>query len=84
MAFHLVGEGVAEPYGTRLEDLAPEPLLSRDYETRPALVYERLRDRHGPVAPVDLLGVPAWLVLGYRESLEVLQDDVAWPKGLEN
>lgn len=86
MEFHLVedGEGPPEPDGTPLEDLAPRPLLTRDYETRPELVYERLRDRHGPVAPVDLLGVPAWLVLGYRESLEVLQDDAAWPKGLEN
>jgi hypothetical protein len=44
---------------TRLEELNPQPLLTRDYETRPALVYERLRQRHGPVAPVDLLGVPA-------------------------
>ncbi|MFD7246585.1 cytochrome P450 family protein [Streptomyces massasporeus] len=69
---------------TSLEELAPEPLLTRDYETRPALVYERLRQQHGPVAPVDLLGVPAWLVLGYRESLQVLQDDDGWPKGLEN
>lgn len=89
MEFHLVdgGEGDgghATPDGTRLEDLAPEPLLTRDYETRPELVYERLRERHGPVAPVDLLGVPAWLVLGYRESLQILQDDAAWPKGLEN
>ncbi|MGW0990000.1 cytochrome [Streptomyces sp. NPDC002486] len=70
--------------GTSLEELRPEPLLTRDYETRPALVYERLRRQHGPVAPVDLLGVPAWLVLGYRESLQVLQDDDGWPKGLEN
>ncbi|MFD8231492.1 cytochrome P450 [Streptomyces sp. NPDC059696] len=70
--------------GTSLESLRPEPLLTRDYETRPALVYERLRQQHGPVAPVDLLGVPAWLVLGYRESLQVLQDDDGWPKGLEN
>ncbi|MEU5764956.1 cytochrome P450 [Streptomyces asoensis] len=70
--------------GERLEALAPQPLLTRDYETRPSLVYERLRQRHGAVAPVDLLGVPAWLVLGYRESLEVLQDDAGWPKGLEN
>lgn len=70
--------------GARLETMSLEPLLTRDYETRPSLVYERLRQRHGPVAPVDLLGVPAWLVLGYRESLEVLQDDAAWPKGLEN
>ncbi|MFI1206975.1 cytochrome P450 [Streptomyces sp. NPDC020802] len=68
---------------TRLEEMSPEPLLTRDYETRPSLVYERLRQRHGPVAPVDLLGVPAWLVLGYREAFDVLQDDDAWPKGLE-
>ena len=69
---------------TPLEAMSPEPLLTRDYETRPALVYERLRQRHGPVAPVDLLGSPAWLVLGYREALQVLQDDDNWPKGLEN
>jgi cytochrome P450 len=68
----------------RLESLALEPLITRDYEIRPALVYERLRQRHGPVAPVDMLGVPVWLVLGYRESLQVLQDDEGWPKGLEN
>ncbi|MGC9535968.1 cytochrome [Streptomyces sp. UG1] len=80
-----VGEGGSVGVdGTRLEEMTPEPLLTRDYETRPSLVYERLRQRHGPVAPVDLLGVPAWLVLGYREALQVLQDDAGWPKGLEN
>ncbi|RSN15103.1 cytochrome [Streptomyces sp. WAC 01325] len=80
-----LGEGASVGVeGTRLEELAPEPLLTRDYETRPSLVYERLRQQHGPVAPVDLLGVPAWLVLGYREALKVLQDDGGWPKGLEN
>ena len=79
------GEGVSvEPDGAGLEAMSPEPLLTRDYETRPSLVYERLRQRHGAVAPVDLLGVPAWLVLGYREALQVLQDDAGWPKGLEN
>ena len=83
MESHLVGEG-SNLDGVRLEELAPRPLLTRDYELRPALVYEQLREEHGPVAPVDLLGVPAWLVLGYRESLEVLQDDAGWPKGLEN
>jgi cytochrome P450 len=67
-----------------LEAMRLEPLMNRDYETRPALVYERLREQHGPVAPVDLLGVPVWLVLGYREALQVLQNDQAWPKGLEN
>ncbi|KPH97546.1 cytochrome P450 [Actinobacteria bacterium OK074] len=63
---------------------AAEPLLTRDYERDPQIVYERLRRAHGPVVPVDMLGVPAWLVLGYRESLQVLQDDARWPKGLEN
>jgi hypothetical protein len=43
---------------TRLEAMSAQPLMTRDYETRPALVYERLRQRHGPVAQVDLLGVP--------------------------
>lgn len=67
-----------------LESMSLEPLMTRDYERRPALVYERLRQIHGPVAPVDLLGVPVWLVLGYPEALEILQNDDAWPKGLEN
>ncbi|MGW0820745.1 cytochrome P450 [Streptomyces sp. NPDC002845] len=84
MEHHLGEGGSMHLDDARLEALAPEPLLTRDYETRPALVYERLRQQHGPVAPVDLLGVPAWLVLGYREALEVLQDDAGWPKGLEN
>ncbi|MFF5477944.1 cytochrome P450 [Streptomyces sp. NPDC012935] len=80
-----VGEsGSVDVDGTHLEEMTPEPLLTRDYETCPSLVYERLRQQHGPVAPVDLLGVPAWLVLGYREALQVLQDDDGWPKGLEN
>lgn len=76
--------GSTTAHTMRLEEMSPEPLLTRDYERHPALVYERLRQAHGPVAPVDLLGVPAWLVLGYRESLQVLQDNDGWPKGLEN
>ncbi|ANZ13995.1 putative cytochrome P450 [Streptomyces noursei ATCC 11455] len=36
--------------------------------------YERLRAKHGAVAPVLVDGdLPAWLVLGYRENLEVLR-----------
>lgn len=59
-----VGDGGSTNLDDRqLEALAPKPLLTRDYETRPALVHERLRRRSGAVAPVDLLGVPAWLVL---------------------
>jgi cytochrome P450 len=57
-----------------LASLAREPLLTRDYDTDPVGVYESLRRRYGPVAPVDLLGVPVWAVLGYGEALEVLRD----------
>ncbi|MEV4438707.1 cytochrome P450 [Streptomyces sp. NPDC049577] len=41
-------------------------------EDDPMGLYEQLRERHGPVAPVLLHGdLPAWLVLGYRENLDV-------------
>jgi cytochrome P450 len=72
------------PGHDRLESMVLEPLITGDYESRPDAVYDRLRRRYGPVAPVDLLGVPVWLVVGYREALEVLQDDANWPKGLQN
>ncbi|WP_433248893.1 cytochrome [Streptosporangium sp. CA-135522] len=62
-----------------------EPLLTRDYDSNPALVHERLRAKYGPVAPVDLLGVPVWLVLGYTEVLRVLQNEGnIWSKRLDN
>ncbi|MFE4171568.1 cytochrome P450 [Streptomyces sp. NPDC056909] len=67
-----------------LESLPTEPLLGREYQDRPEVVHERLRGRHGAVAPVDLLGVPVWLVLGYPEALHVLQNDAMWPKGMEH
>ncbi|GAA4129864.1 cytochrome P450 [Actinomadura keratinilytica] len=68
-----------------LEQLAVEPLICRDYEQRPAFYYERLRAAHGPVAPVDVLGVPIWLVIGYPQVLDILRDprDI-WSKRLEN
>ncbi|MER6950549.1 cytochrome P450 [Nonomuraea sp. NPDC000554] len=37
-------------------------------------MHERLRKTYGPVAPVDLLGVPVWFVTGYEEVLRVLQN----------
>lgn len=70
--------------GVTLESLMPEPLLGREYQDRPDIVHERLRRRHGAVAPVDLLGVPVWLVLGYPEALYVLQNDALWPKGIHH
>ncbi|EPH45163.1 cytochrome P450 [Streptomyces aurantiacus] len=50
-------------------------LYGFDASTDPQSVYERLREHHGPVAPVLLEGdVHAWLVLGYRENRRVLEN----------
>ncbi|SNS57121.1 cytochrome P450 [Actinomadura mexicana] len=57
-----------------LEALAVQPLLDPDHESRPSVFYERLREEYGPVAPVDVLGVPAWLVIGYAQTLDILRD----------
>ncbi|MEW2353837.1 cytochrome P450 [Spirillospora sp. NPDC029432] len=69
--------------GGSLETRTLETLITRDYDSRPALVYERLRAKYGPVAPVDVLGVPFWLALGYAEVLEVLRNQRGiWSKRL--
>ncbi|MEU7469060.1 cytochrome P450 [Streptomyces sp. NPDC044984] len=53
----------------------PVRLYGPEAATDPAGVYERLREEHGPVAPVLLEGeVPAWLVLGYRDARRVLDN----------
>jgi cytochrome P450 len=66
-----------------LAAIAVDELLTRDYASRPSLVFERLRDKYGPVAPVDLMGLPVWLVLGYPQALEVLRDERGvWSKRL--
>lgn len=47
----------------------PTPDTGRDS------LWEELRERHGPVAAVELEpGVRAWLLLGYHENLTVLQN----------
>ncbi|MEU7133268.1 cytochrome P450 [Streptomyces sp. NPDC046261] len=47
-------------------------LYGPEAEADPYGLYERLREEHGSVAPVLLSGdLPAWLVLGYRENLDV-------------
>jgi cytochrome P450 len=66
-----------------LASIAVDELLTRDYASRPSIVFEGLRDRYGPVAPVELLGLPTWLVLGYPQALEVLRDERGvWSKRL--
>ena len=47
----------------------PTPDTGRDS------LWEELRERYGPVAAVEVApGVRAWLLLGYRENLTVLQN----------
>ncbi|KUJ67695.1 cytochrome [Streptomyces albus subsp. albus] len=49
-------------------------LFGPGYEADPLRVFEQLRAEHGAVAPVLLTGdLPGWLVLGYREILEVVR-----------
>ncbi|MES0832462.1 MULTISPECIES: cytochrome P450 [Nocardiopsidaceae] len=53
--------------------------ITRLYGTTPDTgrdaLWAALRERHGPVAPVELeTGVRAWLLLGYHENLTVLQN----------
>ncbi|MGP4030180.1 cytochrome P450 [Actinomadura sp. 3N407] len=68
-----------------LETVTAEPLMSRDYDSRPALVFEQLRTKYGAVAPIDVLGVRFWLALGYPEVLEVLRNQHGiWSKRLDD
>ena len=51
------------------------PLYGPRYDTDPHGMYEEIRAKHGPVAPVLLEGdVPAWFVCGYRELHQVTSD----------
>jgi len=46
-------------------------LYGPEAQSDPSGLYEKLRTEYGGVAPVELEGgVPAWLVLGYRENME--------------
>ncbi|MFE4513321.1 cytochrome P450 [Kitasatospora sp. NPDC056783] len=53
------------------------PALAED----PHGLYARLRERYGPVAPIELEpGVEAWLVLGYGELLELTRNEALFSK----
>ncbi|MGV9616397.1 cytochrome P450 [Nocardia xishanensis] len=55
-------------------------LDTKEFATDPHRAYTDLRDTHGPLAPVELAdGVPATLVLGYREALQILSDPARFP-----
>jgi cytochrome P450 len=50
-------------------------LYGPEAEADPHGLYEKLRSEHGSVAPVLIPGdLPAWLVLGHRENLDVARN----------
>ncbi|MEV4325958.1 cytochrome P450 family protein [Microbispora rosea] len=68
-----------------LISLPLDSLLTGDYEADPALVHERLRARYGPVAPIDVMGVPVWFAMGYDEVLHIMQNArEVWSKRVDH
>ncbi|MFJ3714577.1 cytochrome P450 [Streptomyces sp. NPDC090057] len=57
------------------------PLDGPGFRTDPARLYREMRRDHGAVVPVLLDGgIPAWLVLGYRELHQVTGDPVLFSR----
>ncbi|KUN31182.1 cytochrome [Streptomyces corchorusii] len=57
------------------------PLSGPRFQTEPARLYREMRCDHGAVVPVLLDGgIPAWLVLGYRELHQVTGDPVLFSR----
>ncbi|MFG2303221.1 cytochrome P450 [Actinacidiphila glaucinigra] len=57
------------------------PFSGPRFHVEPAALYRELRRDHGALAPVTLDGgIPAWLVLGYRELLHVTGDPVLFSR----
>ncbi|WP_433600177.1 cytochrome P450 [Nocardia sp. CA-135953] len=60
---------------------AAVPLTGPRFHTDPHHLYREMRRNHGPVVAVELPGgVPAWLVIGYRELHQVTSDPELFPR----
>ncbi|MEU2039983.1 cytochrome P450 [Nocardia niwae] len=60
---------------------APVMLSGPRFHTDPHQLYHEMRREHGAVAAVELPGgVPAWLVIGYRELHQVTSDPELFPR----
>ncbi|MEU8957373.1 cytochrome P450 [Streptomyces sp. NPDC048518] len=76
MTCPVTGAGAAAP--------GPVPLSGPRFATDPTRLYREMRRDHGPVAPVLLDGgIPAWLVLGYRELHQVTGDPALYSRDSE-
>ncbi|RJO79252.1 cytochrome P450 [Nocardia panacis] len=57
------------------------PLSGPRFHTDPHHLYREMRRDHGPVVAVELPGgVPAWLIIGYRELHQVTSDPELFPR----
>ncbi|MEU7764659.1 cytochrome P450 [Nocardia sp. NPDC049190] len=55
-------------------------LYTPEYAADPHRAYREMRSRYGPFVPVELSpGVPATLVIGYREAVRILHDPEHFP-----
>ncbi|GAA3008345.1 cytochrome P450 [Streptomyces fulvorobeus] len=60
---------------------AAVPLGGPGFQAEPQALYQAMRRERGPVVPVELAGgVPAWLVIGYRELHQVTGDGALFPR----
>ncbi|MER8070922.1 cytochrome P450, partial [Streptomyces sp. NPDC094034] len=70
----------SDPFDTELL-----PLSTATGADRPREVYRRLRERYGNVVRVELEpGVPAWLVMGYRELLTITRQEQVFSRDARN
>ncbi|MEV0044996.1 cytochrome P450 [Nocardia rhamnosiphila] len=65
---------VAEPPSPRY------PMYTQEFATDPHRAYREMRDRFGPLVPVDLApGVPATLVIDHKIAVRILNDPDHFP-----
>ncbi|MGK5450094.1 hypothetical protein [Streptomyces radiopugnans] len=67
--------GAVPPPGCPAHAADATPLYGPEASADPLGLYERMRAEHGAIAPVLLEGgVPAWLLLGYDETLQIARN----------
>lgn len=55
-------------------------LHTPEFAADPHSAYQVMRGKHGPLVPLELApGVPATLIIGYREALQILSDPLHFP-----
>ncbi|MEV0355184.1 cytochrome P450 [Nocardia sp. NPDC050697] len=74
-------DNAARTAGCPVNPRAAVPLSGPRFHTDPHRLYTEMRRDHGPVVAVELPGgVPAWLVIGYRELHQVTSDPELFPR----